>query len=85
MQVLVRDNNVDQALRVLKKKMQREGILREMKQRKAYEKPSEKKAREKAEAVRRARKAARKQMQREGLLPAPKKVVKPTRAPRSAA
>ncbi len=79
MQVLVRDNNVDQALRVLKKKMQREGILREMKQRKAYEKPSEKKAREKAEAVRRARKAARKQAQREGLIPAPKKVVKPAR------
>lgn len=85
MQVLVRDNNVDQALRVLKKKMQREGILREMKQRKAYEKPSEKKAREKAEAVRRARKAARKQAQREGLIPAPKKVVKPARPPRPAA
>ncbi len=49
MQVLVRDNNVDQALRVLKKKMQREGIFREMKQRKAYEKPSVRKAREKAE------------------------------------
>ena len=75
MQVIVRDNNVDQALRVLKK-MQREGIFREMKQRKAYEKPSERKTREKAEAVRRARKAARKQAQREGLLPAPKRVVK---------
>jgi small subunit ribosomal protein S21 len=73
LQVLVRDNNVDQALRVLKKKMQREGVFREMKQRKAYEKPSEKKTREKAEAVRRARKAARKQAQREGLLPAPKR------------
>ena len=85
MQVLVRDNNVDQALRVLKKKMQREGIFREIKLRGAYEKPSERKAREKAEAVRRARKAARKQMQREGLLPAPKKVVKPGRPPRPAA
>lgn len=74
MQVLVRDNNVDQALRVLKKKMQREGIFREMRQRKAYEKPSERKTRERAEAVRRARKAARKQAQREGLIPAPKKV-----------
>lgn len=72
MQVLVRDNNVDQALRVLKKKMQREGIFREMKQRKAYEKPSERKNREKGEAVRRARKAKRKQMQRDGLLPMPK-------------
>ena len=66
MQVLVRDNNVDQALRVLKKRMQREGIFREMKQRRAYEKPSEKKAREKAEAVRRYRKLLRKRMDREG-------------------
>ena len=73
MQVLVRDYNVDQALRVLKKKMQREGIFREMKLRGHYEKPSEKKARERAEAIRRARKLARKKAQREGLLPAPKK------------
>ena len=72
MQVLVRDNNVDQALRVLKKKMQREGIFREIKLRGAYEKPSERKAREKAEAIRRARKLARKKAQREGLLPMPK-------------
>jgi small subunit ribosomal protein S21 len=50
MQVLVRDNNVDQALRVLKKKMQREGVFREMKQRRSYEKPSERKTREKSEA-----------------------------------
>jgi ribosomal protein S21 len=64
-QVLVRDNNVDQALRALKKKMQREGIFREMKMRDYYEKPSEKRAREKAEAVRRVRKLARKRMQRE--------------------
>jgi small subunit ribosomal protein S21 len=73
MQVLVRDNNVDQAIRVLKKKMQREGLFREMRQRKAYEKPSEKRTREKAEAIRRARKLARKQAQREGLLPPPKR------------
>jgi small subunit ribosomal protein S21 len=75
MQVLVRDNNVEQAMRALKKKMQREGIFRELRQRKAYEKPSERKTREKAEAVRRARKAARRQMIREGLIAAPK--VKP--------
>jgi small subunit ribosomal protein S21 len=68
-QVLVRDNNVDQALKALKKKMQREGIFREMKLRGHFEKPSEKKAREKAEAIRRARKLARKKLQREGLLP----------------
>ena len=73
LQVFVRENNVDQALRILKKKMQREGIFREMKRRKAYEKPSERKTREKAEAIRRARKAARKQAQREGLIPAPKR------------
>lgn len=65
-QVLVRDNNVDQALRALKKKMQREGIFREMKLRRTYEKPSEKKVREKAEAVRRVRKLLRKRMDREG-------------------
>lgn len=65
-QVLVRDNNVDQALRVLKKKMQREGVFREMKLRRNYEKPSERRAREKAEAVRRHRKLMRKRMEREG-------------------
>lgn len=70
MHVVVRENNVDQALRVLKKKMQREGVFREMKKRRAYEKPSEKRARERGEAIRRARKVARKQAQREGLLPA---------------
>ena len=69
MQVLVRDNNVDQALKVLKKRMQREGIFREMKLRSHYEKPSERRVRERAEAIRRARKLARKKMQREGLLP----------------
>ncbi|ASP51966.1 30S ribosomal protein S21 [Sinorhizobium meliloti] len=76
MQVLVRDNNIDQALRILKKKMQREGVFREMKMRSAYEKPSEKRVREKAEAVRRTRKLARKKLQREGLLPSPKKVAR---------
>ena len=65
-QVLVRDNNVDQALRALKKKMQREGVFREMKLRRSYEKPSEKRARERAEAVRRYRKLLRKRLEREG-------------------
>jgi len=69
MQVLVRDNNVDQALKVLKKKMQREGVFREMKLRGHYEKPSERRVREKAQAIRRARKLARKKLQRDGLLP----------------
>ncbi|GGF67229.1 hypothetical protein GCM10011332_21680 [Terasakiella brassicae] len=65
-QVVVRDNNVDQALKALKKKMQREGVFREMKLRRHFEKPSEKKAREDAEAVRRARKLERKRLEREG-------------------
>ncbi len=65
-QVLVRDNNVDQALKALKKKMQREGVFREMKLRRHYEKPSERRAREAAEAVRRARKMERKRLEREG-------------------
>jgi small subunit ribosomal protein S21 len=73
LQVLVRDNNVDQALRVLKKKMQREGVFREMKRRRFFEKPSERTTREKAEAIRRARKLARKQAQREGLIADPRK------------
>ena len=75
MRVEVRDNNIDQALRVLKKKMQREGVFREMKARSFFEKPSEKRVREKAAAVSRARKNARKQLQREGLLPSQKKKV----------
>ena len=66
MQVSVRDNNVDQALRALKKKLQREGVFREMKLRRAFEKPSERRAREKAEAIRRGRKLERKRLEREG-------------------
>ena len=68
MQVSVRDNNVDQAYKVLKKKLQREGVFREMKLSNHYEKPSEKRAREKAESVRRVRKLARKAAQREGMV-----------------
>ena len=62
----MRDNNVDQALKALKKKMQREGMFREMKNRRVYEKPSEKKARELAESTRRVRKLMRKRLEREG-------------------
>jgi small subunit ribosomal protein S21 len=65
-QVYVRDNDVNAAIRVLKKKMQREGTFREMKRRRAYEKPSERRARERTEAVRRYRKAMRKRLEREG-------------------
>jgi small subunit ribosomal protein S21 len=65
MQVSVRENNVDQALRALKKKLQREGVFREMKLKQHFEKPSEKKARNKAEAIRRSRKLVRKKLERE--------------------
>jgi len=74
-QVLVRDNNVEQALRVLKKKMQREGVFREMKLRSHYEKPSARKTRERADAIRRACKLARKKLQREGLPPMKPRIV----------
>jgi len=68
MEVSVRDNNVDQALRALKKKLQREGVYREMKMRRFFEKPSEKRAREQAAAVRRARKLERKRLERDGVV-----------------
>jgi small subunit ribosomal protein S21 len=70
MSVFVRDNDVDKALRVLKRKTQREGVFREMKRRRFYEKPSERTTREKTEAIRRAHKLARKQAIREGLVAA---------------
>ncbi|WP_184656165.1 30S ribosomal protein S21 [Rhizobium soli] len=73
MLIQVRDNNVDQALRILKKKLQQEGVLREMRRREHYEKPSEKRAREKAEGIRRTRKLALKKLNRElGIVPAKK-------------
>ena len=61
--------------------MQREGTFREMKRHVHYEKPSEKRARQKAEAVRRARKLARKRAQREGLLPPTPRPVRPAGGP----
>lgn len=73
MQVFVRDNNVDQALRILKRKMQREGVFREMRRKRFYEKPSDKAARERTEAIRRRHKLARKQAIRDGLIAAPAK------------
>lgn len=71
MQVFVRDNNVEQALRILKRKMQREGVFREMRRRRFYEKPSDRTSREKTEAIRRRHKLARKQAIRDGLIAAP--------------
>jgi small subunit ribosomal protein S21 len=83
LQVLVRDNNVDQALRFLKKKLQQEGVFREMRLREHYEKPSEKRAREKAEGIRRTRKVALKKLNRELGTSVPKKA-KPSTRPKPA-
>jgi small subunit ribosomal protein S21 len=83
MQVFVKDNNVDQAMRVLKKRLQREGLFREMKRRRYYEKPSEQRVRQAAEAVRRLRKNARKKAIREGLIAAPAKTGPAARRPSS--
>jgi small subunit ribosomal protein S21 len=66
MQVFVRDNDVDYALRQLKRKLRREGLFRELKRRRAYEKPSERRTRERLESVRRRCKALRKRLEREG-------------------
>jgi small subunit ribosomal protein S21 len=66
MQVFVRDNDINSALRVLKRKMQREGMFRELRRRRSYEKPSERRNRAQAEGLRRRRKALRKRMLREG-------------------
>ncbi len=66
MQIIVRDNNVDQALRALKKKVQRVGVSRYMMRRLHYEKPSEPGAGARAAAIRRARKLERKRAEREG-------------------
>ncbi len=85
MQVLVRDNNIEQAMKALKRKLQREGHFRELRERRAYEKPSERRIRREAEAVRRARKAIRKHAQREGLLPMPQKKAPLKRPSRPAA
>jgi len=78
MQIIVRDNNVDQALRLLKKKLLLEGVIREMRLREHFEKPSVKRAREKAEAIRWARKLALKKLNRE-LGVVTKKAAKPSR------
>ena len=55
----VKDNNVDQALRILKRKLQREGFFRILKIKSNYEKPSERKKREKSENIKRAKKIQR--------------------------
>ena len=62
--VQVRKNNVDQALRVLKKKLQKEGVFREMKENRYFEKPSARKSRKKAEGIKRYKRAEKKRLER---------------------
>ncbi|MDR2074718.1 MAG: 30S ribosomal protein S21 [Holosporales bacterium] len=66
MEVTVNDNNVEHALRILKKKMQREGIYKDMKIHRHFEKPSEKKARKQTESIRRFKKIMRRRQEKDG-------------------
>ena len=66
MLVQVRDNQVEKALRLLKKKLQKDGLLRELKQRQYFEKPSAKRKRKKAEGIKRYQRNERKKMERLG-------------------
>jgi len=52
----VKDNNIEQALRILKRKLQREGFFKVVKLKSTYEKPSEKKKRIKQENIKRTKK-----------------------------
>ena len=64
--VIVKNGNVDRAARTLKKKLQKEGLLRELKQKQYFEKPSAKKARKKAEGVKRYQRNLKKKQERLG-------------------
>ena len=66
MQVVVKNGNVERAMRTLKKKLQKEGLLRELKQKQYFEKPSAKKARKKAEGIKRFQRNLKKKMERLG-------------------
>ncbi len=66
MRVVVRDNNVEKALKSLKRKLQQEGVVRDMKRHAFFEKPSERRVREEREAVRRERKRQAKRIERDG-------------------
>ena len=50
MKIAVYKNNVEKALKILKRKMMKEGVLKEIRQKSFYEKPSEKKKRKQREA-----------------------------------
>ena len=64
LEVIVDNGNVDRAIRILKRRMADAGILRELKKRRYYEKPSERKKRKQREALRRLRKSMRQRRER---------------------
>ena len=59
LEVKVRNNNVEKAIRVLKKKIQKDGMMRELRQRQYYEKPTLKRQRKLKESLRRVAKENR--------------------------
>ncbi len=60
MEIKVYDDNLNKAMKVMKRKLQQDGFFRDMKRRRFYEKPSVRRKRKEAEAARRLRKKARK-------------------------
>lgn len=64
--VVVRDNNVDKALKTLKRMSQKSGLTKELRQRRAYMKPCEKRQKKQDEARRRLQKNLRRRMLKEG-------------------
>lgn len=59
MEIRVDDKNIEKAIRLLKRKMQNDGLFRELKNRRFYEKPSLKKKRKRIEAQKRKQKSLR--------------------------
>jgi len=58
-EVIVKDNNVEQALRIFKRKILKSGLLREYRAKQVYEKPSEKRQRKKKEGIANAKRQKR--------------------------
>ena len=66
MQIVVKNGNVERAMRTLKKKLQKEGLLKELKQKQYFEKPSAKRKRKKAEGIKRYQRALKKKQEKLG-------------------
>tara|TARA_B100001996_G_C18381648_1_gene485610 strand:- start:35 stop:241 length:207 start_codon:yes stop_codon:yes gene_type:complete len=64
--VVVKNGNVERAMRTLKKKLQKEGVLKDIKSKQYFEKPSAKRARQKAEGIKRYQRNQRKKMEQLG-------------------